>query len=120
MGGDFNAKHQSWGSWLVTPRGAALYKAIKKASAYSLSDGSPTYWPTDPEKIPDCIDFYILKGISINYTKVQTLCDLTLDHSPVLLELSSRLLCKNKAPKPTSKHTDWDWYWKEIDQNINM
>ena len=52
--------------------------------------------------------------------KVQTLCDIISDHSPVLLELSSRLLCKNKAPKLTSKHTDWDRYREEIDQNINM
>lgn len=35
-----------------------------------LSTGKPTYWPTDIRKIPDVIDFCIIKGFSKIYFKV--------------------------------------------------
>jgi hypothetical protein len=33
-----------------------------------ISSGTPTYWPTDPAKIPDLLDFFVTKGISPAYT----------------------------------------------------
>jgi hypothetical protein len=67
IGGDFNAKHTHWGSRLITPKGRELLKAINVYKCEAISTGKPTYWPTDPGKIPDLIDFYITKNISSNY-----------------------------------------------------
>jgi len=73
--GDFNAKHTHWGSRLVTPKGRQLYYAITKPN-YKLdyvSPGSPTYWPTDPRKVPDLIDFAVTKNIPRNIISAKAL-----------------------------------------------
>lgn len=59
VGGDFNAKHPWWGSRLANPKGKELYKCIQKNHYSSLSTGKPTYWPNDPTKIPDLLDFVL-------------------------------------------------------------
>ena len=56
-GGDYNAKHQSWGSRLTTPRGRELFRAIKDDQLETVSSGEPTYWPSDRNKIPEPLDF---------------------------------------------------------------
>ena len=57
-GGDWNAKNKHWGSRLTLPRGRRLYDAMEECKLDSLSTGKPTYWPTDPMKIPDLLDFF--------------------------------------------------------------
>jgi hypothetical protein len=47
VGGDFNAKHQYWGSHLIDPKGRELYQTIQEKQLEILSTGEPTYWPTD-------------------------------------------------------------------------
>jgi hypothetical protein len=61
IGGDFNAKHTHWGSRLITPKGRELYKAAVARGCEFVSTGKPTYWPTDHNKIPDLIDFFVIK-----------------------------------------------------------
>lgn len=67
IGGDLNAKHKSWGSRLNSPKGNELYEAINSINGSAISNGSPTYWPSDRRKIPDCIDFFVSKGIATPY-----------------------------------------------------
>lgn len=62
VGGDWNSKNIYWGSRLTTTRGRELKKAVDRNSLQVLSAGEPTYWPTDPNKTPDLIDFLLLKG----------------------------------------------------------
>lgn len=52
-GGDYNAKHNFWGSRLITTKGRELYKCISKMKLDVLSTGEPTYWPSDRNKIPE-------------------------------------------------------------------
>ena len=35
-----------------------------------LSTGTPTYWPTDENKIPDLLDFFIINRISTTYIDI--------------------------------------------------
>lgn len=56
-GGDFNSKHHHWGSRLISTRSRKLYQLIQDLKFDLLSTGKPTYWPPDPNKIPDLIDF---------------------------------------------------------------
>lgn len=85
VGGDFNAKHPHWGSRLSSPKGVQLLRSISKNHVAALSGGRPTYWPTDPNKTPDLIDFFLHKGLNKRLFGVENSYDLTSDHSPVIL-----------------------------------
>ena len=61
--GDYNTKHTFWGSRLITPRGRQLFEAMSLNKLDSISSGQPTYWPADINKIPDLIDFAIIRNI---------------------------------------------------------
>jgi hypothetical protein len=54
-----------------------------------LSSGEPTYWPTDLNKLPDLLDFCITKGIHSNFATAKSCFELSSDHSPVLVSLST-------------------------------
>jgi exonuclease III len=58
VGGDFNAKHQSWGCRTNNPRGLVLrdFTCIKKLKI--LAPPGPTYWPTSARKNPDILDIF--------------------------------------------------------------
>ena len=62
-GGDFNAKHTNWGSRLITPKGRSLFKSLTLNGYNTLTTRKPTYWPTDSNKCPDLLDFFISKGL---------------------------------------------------------
>jgi exonuclease III len=49
-GGDYNSRHTLWGSHLTT-KGRELSKVIQEKNYSFLSTGTPTYWPTDKNKI---------------------------------------------------------------------
>jgi len=67
-GGDLNAKNTIWGSRLTTTKGRNLYRSMTANSVCHISNGQPTYWPTDTSKIPDCIDFFLTKNVASSYT----------------------------------------------------
>jgi hypothetical protein len=108
IGGDFNAKHTQWGSRLITPKGCELYKAAVDYGCEFASTGKPTYWPANPNKTPDLIDFFVIKNISSNYIKVKQSLDLNSDHSPMHLTVSDNIIMKYQNSVLTIKHTDWD------------
>jgi len=85
--GDYNAKHTHWESRLVTPKGKQVYNTIIKVSnkLSCASPDTPTYWPIDPGKIPDLIDFVVTRNISHNHINAESLPDLSSDHLPVLI-----------------------------------
>lgn len=119
VGGDYNAKHQQWGSRLNTTRGRELFKAMSKNNLSHESTGEPTYWPTDRQKIPDLIDFCVTKGIGPNYLKAESCLDLSSDHSPVLITLSSEVILKMKPPVLCNKFTDWAEFRRLVDNKIS-
>lgn len=121
LGGDFNSKHIHWGSRLTTHKGKVLYEAVRESRCESLSTGKPTYWPTDTSKIPDLIDFFIIKNISVNYLQVEESFDLNSDHSPIILKLSDTILQKqNNYPTLVNKYTDWDGFQQVLEERINL
>ena len=64
VGGDYNAKQPSWGSRLTTTRGRELQKAMIDNNYEQLSTGQPTYWPTDRNKMPNVLDFFVTNNIA--------------------------------------------------------
>ncbi len=109
-GGDYNAKHPYWGSRLTTSRGRALFSATTRDGVECQSAGAPTYWPTDTSKLPDCIDLFLSKGINPDYMSISSIDDLTSDHIPLILSLSSTLDLNQGPISITNKLTDWDQY----------
>lgn len=120
VGGDFNAKNTYWGSRLTNTKGKELLGAIKETKSDAISAGKPTNWPTDPNKIPDLIDFFIYKNISDSHLQTDQSFDLSSDHSPVCLEISESVLYKEKSPTLVNKYTDWESFKVELDSYINL
>jgi len=85
IGGDFNSKHTSWGSRLTNTKGNELHQAIQEYHCEVLTTGKPTYWPTDLNKIPDLIDFFLSQKI---YLPVSSKSLKSLTSTPI-----TRLLC---------------------------
>lgn len=120
VGGDFNAKNTHWGSRLTTTKGRELLSAIKNLGCETLSTGKPTYWPTDPGKIPDLIDFYITRNISANYLQIDDSQDLNSDHSPILLTVSENVIQKENNPVLINRRTDWESFRQCLEEKINL
>lgn len=119
-GGDYNAKHQHWGSRLVTPRGRELLKSILHMKLDVISTGEPTYWPTDRRKIPDVIDFCIIGGISREYFNAKSCLELSSDHSPVIITINKKIPVKGKPAILTNKNTDWENFRRLLEQSIQL
>lgn len=119
VGGDFNAKHTNWGSRLITSRGRELIKAIQSKNLNYISTGTPTYWPADPNKIPDLLDFCVTKNINQNYIRIEDSLDLSSDHTPVILTLSATITKKPEPPKLHNVCTDWEKFREILQQETN-
>lgn len=118
IGGDFNAKHTYWGSANITPKGRQLYAAAKAISCHFQSTGRPTYWPTDREKMPSLVDFFVLRNIVSSYASIEECFDLASDHSAIVLSLSEHVITKQQPPYLTNGKTDWDGFRAELEQKM--
>jgi hypothetical protein len=58
--------------------------------------GEPTYWPSDNKKILGLPDFDIIKGISKNYCHIQFYFELSLNYSPIIITVNSKVMIKDK------------------------
>lgn len=119
-GGDYNAKHPWWGSRsnIPTPKGRQLYQTILENNLQVITSGEPTYWPSDRRKIPDVIDFCVTKGISEHHTKIESCLDLTSDHSPLKVTISTQIIKKEKPPTLYNKKTNWNLFSEIISEQI--
>lgn len=120
LGGDFNAKNTFWGSRLTTTKGKELLNAIKTIRCDVISTGKPTYWPSDPQKIPDLIDFFIYKNISLSFLHIEEGYDMSSDHSPIILTLSEFIVQKQIQTSLVNKKTDWESFKLDLEHIINL
>lgn len=121
IGGDFNVKHTAWGSRLITPgKGKELLSAVNAAKCEVHSSCTPTYWPTDRNKMPDVIDFFITKGINPNCIETEGVIDLSSDHTPVFLKLNATVITKKRRQNLTNKYTDWSTFRNNLDNLIDL
>lgn len=120
MGGDFNAKNIQWGSRLTTTKGRELLKAINSTGCEFISTGTATYWPTDPMKKPDLIDFFITKKIPKSNLAIREGYGLSSDHSPIYLTYSCEGVEKDINTKLACKQTDWSLFKHLIDSNSEI
>ena len=120
LGGDFNAKHLDWGSRVTLSRGKELRQAIRDLGCNFHSSGNPTYWPTDRNKIPDLVDFFISKRVSPSFIDIKDSYDFSSDHSAVVLNLHENIVLKPAKPVLTNSSTDWLSFKLELDSKIDL
>jgi len=83
-----------------------------------LSSREPTYWPSDPNKLPDLLDFFITKGTSAHYAEIVSNLDLTSDHTPVIGTNSTTVVYRSPKPSLYNKHTDWGMFKENVRKNL--
>lgn len=120
IGGDYNAKHQSWGCRVNNPRGVILHSFSNEKNFNILSPPGPTYWPTSLKKKPDILDIFAAKLPSNLHFCTKNLLDLNSDHSAVLLTISATPLSRIKPHKLFSTLTDHIKFHDIINENINL
>jgi hypothetical protein len=84
-----------------------------------LSTGEPTYWPSDRNKLPDLVDFCVMKGIPQDFAVAKSCFDLS-DHSPVLIALEARALNQEIQPCLNNRHTNWDDFRQLINKRFTL
>jgi hypothetical protein len=109
-----------WGARLTTPKGRNLVYAISRQNCKYLNTGEPTYWPSNPNKLPHLSDFFILHGITSNYMQVESSLELSSDHSPVNASISTYVISKSTIPTLITKQTNWDNFRTYIETHINL
>lgn len=119
-GGDYNAKHTHWGSRTITYKGRQLLLAMEEYKLRHISTGQPTYWPSDPRKIPDLIDFAVTKGIPDNHLNAHSCLDLSSDHSPIIITVSTRIINKKREHRLHNKNTDWNLFRNTLDEFLTL
>ena len=118
-GGDYNAKHINWGSRLTSPKGRQMLLAINSLTLNLHSTGEPTYWPTDPRKVPDLIDFFVSKSISPANITCSSSADLSSDHSPVFLNLNMNTKPILQQCHLHNSKTDWNLFKTLVSESLN-
>lgn len=98
-GGDYNAKHTWWGSRINTTKGRELYKCLRDMNYMAISTGSPTYWPTRANTIPDLLDFFVCSQINAEQLTVEPSWELSSDHSPIIAILNLRAAVVPRNPR---------------------
>lgn len=119
-GGDWNAKHLFWGSRCSVTRGRELKLCVDSNHFQAISTGDPTYWPADPNKLPDLLDFFITQNICHLHTTIESSYDGSSDHTPVILTISATPLIREKPESLHSHKTDWIGFRTYIEDNINL
>lgn len=86
VAGDFNAKHEFWGSKSTNKRGKVLWDVIANWEYNVSSCGKPTHWRKFRGNRPDLLDFVVTRNINIHQLSSHRSWQLPSDHAAVLLE----------------------------------
>jgi hypothetical protein len=82
--------------------------------------GEPTYWPTDINKTPDTLDFYIFKGLSHNSLDIRLNLEIASDHTPIISTISTHIITRQKPPKLHNRQTKWEAFRNEMEENLRL
>jgi len=97
-----------------------LSKVIQENNYSYLSTGTPTYWPTDGNKIPNLLDFFVTNGISSSYADMQPSYDLNSDHSPIIATISTAVVIRKPTPRLHNAKKNWETYRQIIQEKAKL
>jgi hypothetical protein len=120
IGADWNAEHSQWGARLITPKGRNLLEALNRQNCNHLSTGEPLYWPSNYNKLPDLLDFFIYKGIATKCIQIESNHELSSDHTSIIATLSTHVINNTTIPTLVTKATNWNSFRTYIEDHINM
>lgn len=121
LGGDFNAKNKLWGSRLTTPKGHQLHKACRALKCEIYSGNEPTYWPSNEQRIPDLIDFFVTKNIPKNFIYIENTAALSSsDHSAVIMTVSDNFIEKETPSFLSNNRTNWQFFKYILSEKIEL
>jgi hypothetical protein len=66
------------------------------------------------------VDLCVTKGISHDFSVAKSCCDLSSDHSPVLITLTAHALNQEKQRSLSNTHTNWDDFRHIINQRLTL
>ena len=87
-----------------------MLKACNETICAFISTRKPTYSPTDPQKLQDLIDFFVLRKISKNYLVIEKDVEINSDHSPIYLTLNSSYIEIDCNRFLSNNFTDWSFF----------
>ena len=119
FGRDFNSKNTILGSRLTNTKVSELCQASKMHKYEEHTTGKPTYWPTDRNKVPGLVGFFMSGNLS-RFMDVNEDFDLDSDHSPIVLILSKTIIKKEQNPTVSNKLTDWDMFRENPEKGISL
>lgn len=120
VGGDWNAKNIHWGSRLTNTRGRALMKSLDKNKLTAISTPEPTNWPSDPNRLPDVIDFFIAKGLPRLYYTIETCLDANTNHVPVILTIGTTVVNITRTTRLYNRRTDWFSFQELVHNKLDL
>jgi len=85
------APHTTHHTRLITPKGRTFLSAIPECHCTYYSTGELTYWPTDHQRIPDLLDFFVARRVAANSTRVESIFELSSDHSPIIATVGTHI-----------------------------
>uniref|UniRef100_A0A2S2PX53 Putative RNA-directed DNA polymerase n=2 Tax=Sipha flava TaxID=143950 RepID=A0A2S2PX53_9HEMI len=86
----------------------------------TISPPGPTYWPTHSNRQPDLLDFFISSIPNhINHT-IQNICDLSSDHSPVLLKIMELPTLTPSCPSLSKGPINWKQFSSKLENSTNL
>jgi len=91
IGADFNAKHEAEGCRSTNMRGRTLLNFITNKCSKIISPASPTYWPTNANRHPDFLEFFLSNLPNHIDTNITNLNDPASDHTPVILKIQASI-----------------------------
>jgi hypothetical protein len=119
VGGDYNAKHTTWGARITTTRGRELHKAMSNNNLQYLSTRQTMFWPSDTNRQPDLLDFCITKGINVQKFEIDSCLELSSDHTTIIVTMDTLIPKKQQKTSLYNKYTDWDAFREILDERID-
>ena len=119
IGGDWNAKNVRWASRLTNTKGLNLESAVNAIGGDFITPGKPTFFPSDPTKEPDLIDFFVFNNLMLNNKTVCDVLNVKKDHAPVTLSVFATPVLVKRPPCLISARTDWKKFQDIITSKID-
>jgi hypothetical protein len=93
---------------------------MQKDNLTYASTGELTHWPSDRRKVPDLIDFGVVKGISTLSMHAESILDLSSVLSPVIKNIHPKIILQPSPPTLSTKTTNWATVLLLIKENLTI
>jgi retron-type reverse transcriptase len=112
--GDFNAKHQAWGSRVANRNGRILYELADAIDLLVEAPPEPTYYSPQGHRA-DTLDIALLKNVPLQ-TRLHVVNALDSDHLPVLMHIGDEANDENLNTQVQT--TNWPLFAENLETDF--